>query len=194
MVWKRAAQGYMGSFERARAERTRNPRVEFSAQTAPRLLNRVPALKLDHFQRLTDSTGILQHAIFTVPKYGEGHTTDDNARALIFTVLMEQLGVSAPTETASLAPRYLAFLEHAFNVKLGRFRNFLSYERHWTEKAGSEDSHGRALWALGSVLGRSKTGVCGAQPGVFLNSRSLQLWHLPVLARGPSLCSEFRNI
>jgi len=156
MVWKKAAQGYMGSFERARAERTRNPRIEFSAQGAEKSLNKLPAVKLDHLKRLTDDTGILQHAIFSVPNYGEGYTTDDNARALIVAVLLEQLGTSVPSRITSLASRYLAFLEHAFNSKLGRFKNFLNYDRHWVEKVGSEDSHGRALWALGSVLGRSE--------------------------------------
>ena len=156
MVWKKAAQGYMRSFERARAERTRNPRVGFSAQATTQSLDRLPILKLDHVTRLTDDTGILQHAIFSVPNYGEGYTTDDNARALILAVLLEQLEASAASKTESLACRYLAFLEHAFNPKLGRFKNFLNYDRHWTEKTGSEDSHGRALWALGSVLGRSE--------------------------------------
>src|SRR6267154_6710890 len=89
MVWKKAAQGYMGSCERARAERTRNPRIEFSAQGVEKSLNKLPAVKLDHLKRLTDDTGMLQHAIFTIPNRAEGYTTDDNARALIFTVLLE---------------------------------------------------------------------------------------------------------
>ena len=168
MVWKKAAQGYMGSFERARAERMRNPRVEFSIQGAAKSLDKLPAVKLDHLKRLTDATGIFQHAIFSVPNYGEGYTTDDNARALILAVLLEQLGASAPSRTESLASRYLAFLEHAFNPKLGRFKNFLNYDRHWIEKTGSEDSHGRALWALGSVLGRSgNQGLRGAAGRLF---------------------------
>ncbi len=168
MVWKKVAQGYMGSFERARAERTRNPRVEFSTQGIEAPLNKLPAVKLDHLKRLTDDTGILQHAIFSVPNYGEGYTTDDNARALILAVLLEQLGASVPSRTVSLASRYLAFLEHAFNPQLGKFKNFLNYDRHWVEKTGSEDSHGRGLWALGSVLGRSENrGLRGAAGRLF---------------------------
>jgi hypothetical protein len=31
----------------------------------------------------------------------------------------------------------------------------MSYSRNWLEQAGSEDSHGRAVWALGTVVGRS---------------------------------------
>ncbi len=156
MIWKKAAQGYMASFERARAERTRNPRAGFSTQAMVTVPNHLPALKLDHLKRLTDNTGVLQHAIFSVPKYGEGYTTDDNARALILALQLEQLGATVSLKTTGLASRYLAFLEHAFNEKLGRFRNFLNYDRHWTEEAGSEDSHGRAVWALGAVLGRSE--------------------------------------
>jgi glycosyltransferase involved in cell wall biosynthesis len=168
MVWKKAAQGYMRSFEQARAERTRTPRVKFSVQATTKSLEGLPILRLDHVLRMTDDTGILQHAVFSVPNYGEGYTTDDNARALILAVLLEQLRVGVPSKTASLSCRYLAFLEHAFNRRLGKFKNFLNYDRRWTEEAGSEDSHGRALWALGSVLGRSENqGLSGAAGRLF---------------------------
>jgi hypothetical protein len=113
-------------------------------------------LKLDHLYRLTDDTGMLQHATFAVPNYNEGYATDDNARALLLAVLIEQLGGTESAGIEKLAARYLAFLGYAFNPENGRFRNFLTYERKWTEAAGSEDCHGRSLWALGTVLGRSK--------------------------------------
>ncbi len=154
MVWKSAAQGYMASFGQARSDRMREPRVMFADEAEPKSLDTVPALKLDHLHRLTDDTGILQHATFAVPNYAEGYTTDDNARALILTVLLEQL--EQPSEVGDLAFRYLAFLGHALNPANGRFRNFLSYGRAWNEAQGSEDCHGRALWALGTVLGRSQ--------------------------------------
>ena len=161
MVWKRVAQGYMGSFEQARSDRLREPRVTFADGTLEKRLDQLPVLNLDHLRRLTDGTGLLQHAIFAVPNYGEGYTTDDNARALILVVLLDQLGKEQPSKEEALAidnlaSRYLAFLGHAFDATTGRFRNFLSYERKWTEAEGSEDCHGRALWALGTVLGRSK--------------------------------------
>ena len=156
MVWKRVAQGYMASFELARSDRMREPRVMFADGTLAKCLDKLPPLKLDHLHRLTDDTGMLQHASFAVPNYAEGYTTDDNARALILTTLLEQLGQAEPIATANLASRYLAFLGHALNPVNGRFRNFLSYARTWSEAQGSEDSHGRALWALGTVLGRSK--------------------------------------
>src|SRR5437588_490621 len=86
MVWERVAHRYGGSFERARAERMRKPRAVFSDTEPEKGFNRLPLLNLDHLHRLTDDTGILQHAIFTVPNYGEGYTTDDNARALVLAV------------------------------------------------------------------------------------------------------------
>jgi glycosyltransferase involved in cell wall biosynthesis len=156
MVWKRVAQKYMKSFERIYNERLRNPRATFSAQNTEKTLDRLPAIKLDHLYRMTDHTGILEHAIFAVPNYPEGYTTDDNARALIVIILLEQLGASAPAGSGDLASRYLAFLWLALDPTTKRFRNCLSYERQWQEVEGSEDSHGRALWALGTVLGRSK--------------------------------------
>jgi glycosyltransferase involved in cell wall biosynthesis len=155
MVWKRVAQGYMASFAQARRDRASQPRAMFVEESTQKHFDQLPKLNLDHLHRLTDDTGIFQHATFTVPNYTEGYTTDDNARALVLTVLIEQLGEAESTGIEKLASRYLAFLGHAFNSENNRFRNFLTYDRKWTEAAGSEDSHGRALWALGAVLGRS---------------------------------------
>src|SRR6202051_1518775 len=167
MVWKRAAQGYMESFTRVRSDRMETPRVQFSSRIAQKSLNQLPELKLTHVTTLTDDVGMLQHAIFTIPNRAEGYTTDDNARALICTVLLAQLGMDHSVKTVSPNPdwpfRYLAFLEHAFHSEKKRFRNFLGYDRRWMEDQGSEDSHGRALWALGTLLARSEdNGLRGA--------------------------------
>ena len=168
MVWNRVAQQYMGSFESVYNERLRNPRATFSAQNTEKELDRLPTIKLDHLYRMTDSTGILEHAVFVVPNYPEGYTADDNARALIVAILLEELGVTVPAGSADLASRYLAFLWLAFEPVTKRFRNCLSYERQWQEPEGSEDSHGRALWGLGTVLGRSKdAGLRGAAGRLF---------------------------
>ena len=172
MVWKRVAQGYMESFARVRSDRMEAPKVQFAARMTPKSLDKLPELKVNHLHRLTDDTGMLQHAIFTIPNRREGYTTDDNARALIFAVLLGQEEkrhsgkVNPSTETLALG--YSAFLEHAFNPTKGRFRNFLRYDRRWNEPIGSEDSHGRALWALGTVLGRSQDqGLRGAAGRLF---------------------------
>src|SRR5437660_6243897 len=96
MIWKRVAQGYMESFARVRSDRMENPRVQFTARMTHKLLDQLPELKLDHLNRMTDDTGILQHSIFTIPNRSEGYTTDDNARALILAVLLEGLDVRQP--------------------------------------------------------------------------------------------------
>jgi glycosyltransferase involved in cell wall biosynthesis len=155
MVWREVARAYLASLERARTNRQRRPRAAFSARTLDKAAAELPVLRLDHLRRITDDTGVLQHAVFTVPDYKEGYATDDNARALIFAVMLEQLSLDAPETAFDLASRYLGFLWHAFDSNRGRFRALLSYERTWSEGT-SEDSHGRALWALGTVLGRSK--------------------------------------
>ncbi len=172
MVWKRVAQGYMQSFSRVRSDRMESPKVQFSARMTQKSLDHLPELNLDHFNRMTDDTGMLQHSIFTIPNRREGYTTDDNARALIFAVQLgqtekHQLGKVDPS-TETLALCYSAFLEHAFNPAKGRFKNFLRYDRRWNEPVGSEDSHGRALWALGTILGRSQDqGLRGAAGRLF---------------------------
>ena len=128
----------------------------------------LPMLNTSHLSNMTDDTGILQHAIFSVPNCLEGYTTDDNARALIVATLLNASALSASHEHAKLSRRYLAFLWLAFHDKTGRFRNFLSYDRRWQEDVGSEDSHGRALWALGTVLGSSEdAGLRGAAGRLF---------------------------
>src|SRR5207237_455736 len=161
-------QKYMKSFERIYNDRLRNPRATFLAQNTEKALDRLPTIKLDHLHRMTDDTGIVEHAVFVVPNYPEGYTTDDNARALIVAILLEEFGSSAPAGALDLASRYLAFLWLAFEPTSRRFRNCLSYERQWQEPQGSEDSHGRALWGLGTVLGRSKDeGLRGAAGRLF---------------------------
>jgi len=168
MVWNRVAQQYMGSFERVYNERLRNPRATFSAQSTEKVLDRLPPVKLDHLLRMTDHTGIVEHAVFVVPNYPEGYCTDDNARALIVAILLEDFGSGNSADLSELASRYLAFLWLAFDPVSRRFRNCLSYQREWQELEGSEDSHGRALWGLGTVLGRTKdAGLRGAAGRLF---------------------------
>jgi len=162
MIWPQVARRYMESFERARAERRHYSPPGFAVKALDQRLNELPPFKLDHLRHMTDHTGMLQHALFTVSNYGEGYTTDDNARALIVSTLLEELGRG---EAFELASRYLAFIWYAFNAETGRFRNFMDYQRRWLEEGGSDDSHGRAVWALGSVLGRSNTPALQSMAG-----------------------------
>jgi glycosyltransferase involved in cell wall biosynthesis len=154
MIWPVVAQRYVESFERARASLTI---PDFETAAVRRIANGnypLPAVKLDHLFKMSDHTGIFQHAIYNVPNYHEGYCTDDNARAFIFTVLLRELG-EQPPEVDRLASSYLAFLWYAFDANTCRFRNFMNHHREWIERAGSEDSHARALWAVGTALGRS---------------------------------------
>ncbi len=154
MIWSNTAQLYMRSFELARLGRAVLTRKSFATKTLDQQPRDLPELKLDHLARMTDSTGLFQHAIFTVPNFSEGYCTDDNARAFILAVLLDELKYETE-HVRTVATTYAAFLHHAFDPKTKRFHNHLSFDRRWLDEQGSEDSHGRALWALGMGVGRS---------------------------------------
>ena len=104
---------------------------------------------------MTDSTGVFQHAIFSVPNFSEGYCTDDNARAFILAVLLGELGRSRK-RVRPLATTYAAFLCITRSIpRQERFHNHMSFDRRWLDPQGSEDCQGRALWALGVGVGRS---------------------------------------
>src|SRR5207247_97104 len=154
MVWSNVARVYRRSFELSRIEGAARSRKSLATTTLDQKPRELPELKLSHLSRMTDSTGIFQHAIFSVPNFSEGYCTDDNARAYILAVLLSELGED-PERVRTLATTYAAFLNHAFDPKTKRFHNHLSFDRRWLDEEGSEDSHGRALWALGMGVGRS---------------------------------------
>jgi glycosyltransferase involved in cell wall biosynthesis len=168
-TWPKTARAYMASFQRARFERSLHPRAAQQGDSPVEPVDFLPVLNAGHLLNMTDDTGILQHAIFSVPNTREGYTTDDNARALIVSTLLDDSSSQpARLEHANLSHRYLAFLWLAFDTDSGRFRNFLGYDRRWLESVGSDDSHGRALWSLGKVLGHSQqVGLRGAAGRLF---------------------------
>ena len=155
MAWGAVARQNIASLERATVDHADRRRSAFHARTLAERPASLPELNLEHLQCMTDDTGLLQHASFVVPRYAEGYCLDDNARALMLTVLLEADGSVERRSVRALASRYLAFVSHAFDRPSGRFRNFLTYGRTWGEARGSEDSHGRAVWALGTVVGRA---------------------------------------
>jgi len=159
-TWPKTARAYMASFQRARFERSLHPKpaqLDDAALVLAASMDRLPVLNTRHLLAMTDDTGMLQHAIFSLSNTREGYTTDDNARALVVSTLLDECEeYNSRAEHPNLSSRYLAFLWLAFHSDIGRFRNFLGYDRQWLENVGSEDSHGRALWALGHVLGHSK--------------------------------------
>ena len=155
MIWEETARKYMARFTYAREVRRLHPQPASGSHKASDTIYDLPSRKLDHLRRLTDDTGILQHAVHAVPRYDHGYTTDDNARALITAVLLEDWKEYFNL-AHDLASRYIAFMWYAINRKTARFRNIMDYNRQWLDEAGSEDSHGRAVWALGTVVGRSR--------------------------------------
>jgi glycosyltransferase involved in cell wall biosynthesis len=104
--------------------------------------------------RICDGTGILQHSIFSIPDRAHGYCVDDNARALM---LMNRIGDQAEPHRSRLTAVFAGFVQNAWNADSGEFRNFMDYGRNWLEAAGSEDSCGRALWALGATAHEGRT-------------------------------------
>ncbi|NIM49388.1 MAG: glycosyltransferase [Gemmatimonadales bacterium] len=152
-IWSQVARRYLEVFSEAHCKRLLTPRPAIQVLTMRWRIAALPEIKLDHLVRLTDETGVLQHAIHFVPERSHGYCTDDNARALIVASALRRLVADQATVDA-LIVRYLSFVQHAFDPKQGRFRNQLGYDRRWTERARSPDSHGRAIWALGVAAAR----------------------------------------
>src|ERR1051325_10532285 len=148
MIWPRVAQLYVESFEKARHDHNFVGRKSSPIKTLDEQPGQLPDLKLDHLFRMSDATGIFQHASFTVPNFAEGYCIDDNARALVLLLMLQQLGHDSPRIQAQ-ATTYAAFLNHAFDRATGRFHTFMSFDRRWIDEVGSEDCQGHALWALG---------------------------------------------
>ncbi|MEE9212019.1 MAG: glycosyltransferase family 4 protein, partial [Phycisphaeraceae bacterium] len=153
MRWQEVACRYLDLFSQSRDQRQRVPKPIFAERKLRDKQPDLAEIKLDHLRKLTDDVSIFQHARYTVPWRHHGYCTDDNARGLIVAV-MAQDHVRVDAGLDSLASRYLSFLDHALNEEAGRFRNFMGYDRRWLEDVGSEDSHGRAMWALGVAVAR----------------------------------------
>jgi glycosyltransferase involved in cell wall biosynthesis len=156
MEWGAVAQRYVASLTQAAASHADTRRSTFRARTLAEGGDSLPEIALTHLVAMTDDTGMLQHAAFSVPRYADGYCLDDNARAMLLIARLDEGGAIEPRRASALAARYLAFVHHAFDASSGRFRNFLTYDRIWAEPHGSDDSHGRAIWALGTVVGRAR--------------------------------------
>lgn len=151
MIWSDVGRRYLDTFAQAKRQRLRKNIPEHRLETLGLRQQRLPEIKLNHLRRMTDGTGVLQHANYTVPDRMHGYCVDDNARALIVAVTAQDLQ-PLDSSLGDLASVYLSFLGYALNEQTGRFRNFMSYDRRWLELTGSEDSHGRALWGLGIAV------------------------------------------
>lgn len=146
ITWSKSGEKYLSL---ASATLSANPEVNSRLETLidPLLL---PAFSLDHIIRLTDDTGIIQHAKYGIPNLKEGYCLDDNARALLMVLMAYR--ESKDKSALNLAPIYLSYIHYMQNED-GTFRNFLSFSRQFLDEVGSEDSFGRAIWALGYLLG-----------------------------------------
>ncbi len=147
MTWERNAERHLAVFESAR--RAHRPRVISRAvQSVPsRVAHAPPEIRLGHFLSMCDDTGLFQHAVHSVPDRHHGYCVDDNARALLLACALNNPSEERLPE--ALTARFASFVQHAWNPDTRRFRNFMSFDRRWLEDQGSEDSHGRTLWALG---------------------------------------------
>ena len=150
MTWQRSAERYLSTFARAAAGSRGKLRV-LQSEGIPRAGGQIPPqMNLKHFLSMCDDTGLFQHATHSVPDRSHGYCVDDNARALLLACALNAPGEERLPET--LTAHLAAFVQHAWNPDTRRFRNFMSFDRRWLEDSGSEDSHGRTLWALGECV------------------------------------------
>lgn len=140
MLWERTAHRALGLFE----EVARRKRIRLITEPGAAYLEPDAAAVI----RMSDATGMLQHGLYSIPDRDHGYCLDDNARALILMCRMPGMDAEARAQWTNV---YAAFVQHAWDADGKVFRNFMSFDRRWLETQGSEDSTGRAVWALGVV-------------------------------------------
>ncbi|MFL6814847.1 MAG: glycosyltransferase family 4 protein [Bradyrhizobium sp.] len=178
MTWERAAQRYISVFENARHGQWPNT-LASSRVVAPEPRSpATPDMQMGHFLSMCDDTGLFQHAVHSVPDRSHGYCVDDNARALLLACALNNPGEARLSEV--LTARFAAFVQHAWNPDTRRFRNFMGFNRTWLEDTGSEDSHGRTLWALGETARRDA-------------SSSRRRWAEALFAEALSTTEAFRS-
>lgn len=147
MTWEQTAERYMATFEGAERRHRLKMVTRLDTSTLLRDGRAPPEMQIGHFLSMCDDTGLFQHAVHCVPDRSHGYCVDDNARALLLACALNSPGELRLSE--ELTSRFAAFVQHAWNPDMRRFRNFMGFNRCWLEDSGSEDSHGRTLWALG---------------------------------------------
>ncbi len=149
ITWPKIGKKYLDIFNIAVEEFKRTDKL-LVLPADDKNIPALPEVNFNHLKNFTDSTGIFQHATYSIPNRNEGYCTDDNARALLIAVMNKyaQSDDSLDKEIAT----YVTFLHHSFNPENGLFRNFMSYERKWLEDAGSEDCNGRIIFVLGYII------------------------------------------
>lgn len=147
LVWPNIAHEYFQLFNQCVLPAVRPSRRLF--RTKPVMGTALPELKLDYFLTLADETGLFQHANHQTPEWKHGYCTDDNARALI--VSIRNQGATELWDANRYITRFLGFVYNA-QCDDGTFRNFLSFDRRWLERTGSDDCLGRCIWATGYTI------------------------------------------
>lgn len=178
MTWECTAERYMSVFETAR--HGHRPKVfARSDMGSPGLRGPAPPdMQIGHFLSMCDDVGLFQHAVHSVPDRAHGYCVDDNARALLLACALNNPGEQPLSEV--LTARFAAFVQHAWNPDTGQFRNFMGFNRTWLEDRGSEDSHGRTLWALGEA---ARTDASPAR----------RQWAAALFAQALSIAESFRS-
>jgi glycosyltransferase involved in cell wall biosynthesis len=178
MTWHRTAERYMSVFEHARQAHVFKAFAHSEASVPEPPSAPAPDMQIGHFLSMCDDTGLFQHAVHSVPDRAHGYCVDDNARALLLACALNNPGEQRLSEV--LTARFAAFVQHAWNPDTGRFRNFMGFNRTWLEDRGSEDSHGRTLWALGEA---ARTDA----------SRSRRRWAVALFAEALAAAERFRS-
>lgn len=143
--WPKIGRSYISIIERA----IQHP--DYSERILRQIIDPslMPAFELDYVKRLTDDTGIFQHAKYGIPNRKEGYCQDDNSRALIMALMAYQHDQNK--EALDLMPIYLSYM-HDMQLDNGNFRNFLSFSRQFLDEEGTDDSFGRTIWSLGYLI------------------------------------------
>ncbi|HMO27246.1 MAG TPA: glycosyltransferase family 4 protein, partial [Tepidisphaeraceae bacterium] len=152
MVWSEVARSYIRLAEEVLSERRSTPRPVnlFSIRAESTAAEGLPEIDLTHLRRLSDDTGIYQHAIYATPNRHHGYCTDDNSRALLAALMYYDQ--TRDDSVLPLADRYLSFMHHAMSEDSGWFHNFMSFDRKWLPETPSDDVQGRSIWALGTAV------------------------------------------
>nr|WP_166475317.1 glycosyltransferase family 4 protein [Bradyrhizobium symbiodeficiens]QIP01019.1 glycosyltransferase [Bradyrhizobium symbiodeficiens] len=178
MTWERVAERYAAVFETARQGHRLKVFVR-SDVGAPELRSPAPPdMQIGYFLSMCDDVGLFQHAVHSVPDRAHGYCVDDNARALLLACALNGPGERPLPDV--LTTRFAAFVQHAWNPDTRQFRNFMGFDRTWLEDRGSEDSHGRTLWALGEAARRDA-------------SPARRLWAAALFAQALSIAESFRS-
>jgi glycosyltransferase involved in cell wall biosynthesis len=150
MIWKEVGRSYLNLTGKVLTHTKDQAIPQFMERPDARIVSELPDINLKHMRIMTDATGMLQHATYSIPDRSHGYCVDDNARALVVACMYYSL--HKDKGVVPLIQTYLSFLNDSFNPENARFRNFMSYDRRWLEETGSEDSHGRSLWGLGTAV------------------------------------------